>query len=445
MIPRGTRDDYLRILRDELVPALGCTDPIAIAFASATARELLGTMPDRIEMRCSGNIIKNARAVTVPNTGGMKGIETAAIAGVLAAEALAAGALAAEALAPAGNQRVARLGLRILETMPSDAIDRLRVLRASGMCSTLLAKGTDNLHIHVKLFAGESVAEVVVSTTYTGIVRMVKDGAIVFEKAETGSRGADESGDRRLLNVRDIIEFSETVDLDEVRPVISNQIERNTAISDEGLSRNYGMDVGRTLLKIYGNDVRTRAKARAAAGSDARMSGCSMPVVINSGSGNQGLTASLPVVEYAKELKIGEDRMHRALVLSNLIAIHQKTRIGSLSAYCGAVCAACGSGAAIAWMDGGSYEEICGTITNTIANIGGMVCDGAKPSCAAKIASAVDAAIMAWHLSAEGKVFGPGEGLVKDDIESTIESVGRMGSIGMKGTDAEILDIMIGA
>ena len=435
MIPRTVYDDYLSILRSELVPALGCTDPIAVAFASATARELLGTMPDHMELRCSGNIIKNVKGVTVPNTGGQKGMDTAAIAGILAAEATAL----------AGGPSVAELELRILETMPGDTIDRVRTLRESGMCSTRLATGMDKLYIHAKLFAGESVAEVVVSKTYTGIVRMVKDGTTVFEKAKAGPQVVEEGGNRESLNVKDIIEFSETVDLDEVRSMISSQVKLNSAISDEGLSRPYGVDVGKTLLKIYGNDVRTRAKARAAAGSDARMSGCSMPVVINSGSGNQGLTVSLPVIEYAKEFKVGEDRMYRALVLSNLIAIHQKTRMGSLSAYCGAVCAAGGSGAAIAWLDGRSYEEISGTITNTIANIGGMVCDGAKPSCAAKIASAVDAAIMGWHLSAEGKVFGSGEGLVKDDIESTIESVGRMGCVGMKETDTEILNIMIGS
>ena len=246
------------------------------------------------------------------------------------------------------------------------------------------------------------------------------------------------------LNVRDILEFADTVDLSLVEVTLSAQVEMNSAISDEGLRGDYGVSVGKTLLKDFGDDVRTRARARAAAGSDARMSGCSLPVVINSGSGNQGMTVSLPVIEYAKELGASREKLLRALVVSNLVAIHQKRRIGRLSAYCGAVSAACGSGAGIAYLYGGGYEEISDTIINTIANIGGMVCDGAKPSCAAKIASAVDAAIMAYHMSAEGKVFAEGEGLVEGGVEGTIDRIGRMGRVGMKSTDLEILAMMLG-
>ena len=250
-------------------------------------------------------------------------------------------------------------------------------------------------------------------------------------------------GDRTLLNIKDIIEFADTVDLGELRGLLANQVKMNTAISEEGLKNNYGVSVGKTLLKYYGDDIKIRAKAKAAAGSDARMSGCSLPVVINSGSGNQGITASIPVIEYAKELKVGEEKLFRALIVSNLTAIHQKELIGKLSAYCGAVSAAAGSGAGITYLHGGGYEEISRTIINTIANVGGMVCDGAKPSCAAKIASAVDAAILGHQLSTQGNVFKDGEGLVKDGVEATIESIGRLGKKGMESTDIEIIDIML--
>lgn len=245
------------------------------------------------------------------------------------------------------------------------------------------------------------------------------------------------------MNVRDILAFADLVKIDDVKEVLDNQIRMNTAISDEGLKGSYGACVGRTLLQVYGNDIKVRAKARAAAGSDARMSGCSLPVVINSGSGNQGMTVSLPVIEYAEELKLSKEKLYRALIVSNLIALRQKKEIGNLSAYCGAVCAACGSGAAITYLHGGGYEEISKTIINTIANVGGIVCDGAKPSCAAKIASSLDAAIMAHHMSVNNHVFGNGEGLVQQDVERTICNIGHVGCVGMKSTDLEILNIML--
>jgi L-cysteine desulfidase len=293
----------------------------------------------------------------------------------------------------------------------------------------------------------------VIRGTHTGLSFVSRNGGTLFEapmKTEgadaggAGAEGAPLSGvEDDELNVREILEFADGVDLSLVRDIISEQIRLNTAISDEGLAHHYGVDVGRTLLEHRGEDLRTRAEARAAAGSDARMSGCSMPVVINSGSGNQGMAASLPVIEYAKGLMLPEEKLYRALIVSNLVAIHQKRQIGRLSAFCGAVSAAAGSGAGISYLCGGGYEEVSDTIVNTIATIGGMVCDGAKPSCAAKIASAVDAAILAHDMSSSGRVFGSGDGLVKGDVEATIASVGRMGRVGMKGTDEEILTIMI--
>jgi len=423
MLTKEVYDNYVAILKSELVPALGCTEPIAIAYAAAKAREVLGKTPKRAEMWCSGNIIKNVKGVTVPNTGSLKGIEAAAIAGIVGGKV--------------------EMGLQVLEGIGDENIIEIKRLLKEDFCSTHLVEGVENLFIVAKVFADNESAEVCIKTSHTNICKITKNGEVIFEKNDSDDEGAQCQGDRSLLNIKDILEFADTVNLADVRQVLSNQIRMNTAISDEGLKNQYGVSVGKTLLKCYGNDIKIRAKARAAAGSDARMSGCSMPVVINSGSGNQGMTVSLPVIEYAKELGVSEEKLLRALLVSNLTAIHQKTAIGRLSAYCGAVSAACGSGAAITYLHGGKYEDISRTIVNTIANVGGIVCDGAKPSCAAKIASAVDAAIMAHYLSTNDKVFGHDEGLVKKDVEETIESVGRMGSKGMKNTDVEILKIMI--
>lgn len=438
MIATETYSNYLAILKSELVPALGCTEPIAVAYAAAKARVALGAMPERAELRCSGNIIKNVKGVTVPNTGGLKGVAAAAVAGVVGGDA--------------------EKGLEVLAGMGPAEIEETGRLLAAGFCSVRLAEGVEGLFIEARVFAGKDSAEVVIEGTHTNVSRVSRNGELLAGAAPgpgpgpaatcgdaSGPPPAAGKGDRKSLNVRDILEFAQAVRLCDVGELIAGQVRMNSAISDEGLSRHYGVDVGKTLLKCFGGDVKTRAKARAAAGSDARMSGCAMPVVINSGSGNQGMTASLPVIEYAKEFGASEERLCRALVLSNLVAIHQKTTIGRLSAYCGAVSAACGAGAGITYLSGGGYEEISRTIINTIANVGGMVCDGAKPSCAAKIASAVDAAIMAHHLSAEGKVFGEGEGLVMGGVEGTIASVGRMGGVGMRATDLEVLRIMTGS
>ncbi|MDP3179095.1 MAG: L-serine ammonia-lyase, iron-sulfur-dependent, subunit alpha, partial [Spirochaetaceae bacterium] len=352
MLTKERSDAFIAILREELVSALGCTEPIAIAYAAAVARKILGRMPQRMEISCSGNIVKNVKGVKVPNTGGLKGIQAAGIAGLVAGDP--------------------DRGLEVLENVrPSDYPEIERLL-AEGLCSVSLAEGVENLYILVRVFSGVDRAELRIEYSHMNVVHAARNGIPVDKPASAAAlqgMTVSKSGHDRhatLLDVESILEFARTVDLRELEPILSAQIALNTAISDEGLAHSYGADVGKTLLKYRGNDVRTRAAARPAAGSDARMSGCSLPVVINSGSGNQGLTVSLPVVEYAKEMGAPREALLRALVLSNLTAIHQKALIGKLSAFCGAVSAACGSGAGIALLRGGGYERICDTITNTL-------------------------------------------------------------------------------
>ncbi len=424
---------YIAILREELVPALGCTEPIAVAYAAARARDILGKRPEGIVMTCSGNIIKNVKGVMVPNTGGLKGIEAAAIAGIVGGDA--------------GKV------LEVLQSVRPEHLEAIRALMAGAYCEVRLQEGVENLYIQAEVAAGEEKATVRIEGSHTNIVFEERNGVVLKDLETEESKVPDDvdadfagpvlSAHGAALNVRDILEFASTVAISDIEKVITDQISMNEAISDEGMAKPYGADVGKSLLKHRGQDVRTRAVARSAAGSDARMSGCAMPVVINSGSGNQGMTVSLPVIEFAGEMGATKESLYRALVLSNLIAIHQKLQIGKLSAYCGAVSAACGSGAGIAYLRGGDYELICDTITNTLANVSGIVCDGAKPSCAAKIASAVDAAIMAQDMAFDGKSFKAGDGLVTEDVEGTISNIGRMGKLGMKSTDVEILNMMI--
>lgn len=419
-------DAYVAILKTELVPALGCTEPIAIAFAAAKARDVLGSFPEKIQVDASGNIVKNVQGVTVPNSGGLKGIDVAATLGAIGGDA--------------------ESGLEALSKITEEQIKKTKQLVDSGFCTCSLVDGKDNLYIRVTAKSGGDTAVVVVSEKHTNIVYVEKNGKVLIDVKSTGVKNdAGNEANKSLLSVRDIIRFADEVNIDDVRAVIERQIEYNTAISKEGLAREYGARIGRTLEKLYDkNDVRVRARAAAAAGSDARMSGCPLPVVINSGSGNQGMTVSLPVIEYAKEWNVPHDKLIRALVLANLIALLQKRYIGSLSAFCGAVCAATGAGCGITYLHGGDEDAVARTITNTLADVGGIVCDGAKPSCAAKIASAVDAAILGFELgSHEGVAFKSGEGLVKESAEDTIRSFGRMGRDGMRSTDTEILHIML--
>ena len=415
-------DTFLQVLSKELIPALGCTEPIAIAYAAAKARQVLGQMPEGIHLWCSGNIIKNVKGVAVPNADGMKGVDTAAILGVVGGDA--------------------DRELEVLQAVTPEHLEETRRLLNSGFCTCSLQENVANLHIRAEVFAGEHTASVTIINRHTLITEIKKDGKVLFREEPVAQ--SEDAPDWDQWSVADIVEFAETVDLKKVKSLLDGQIELNCAISGAGLRRPFGAQIGRTLLEVCENTVWTRAKARAAAASDARMGGCSLPVVINSGSGNQGLTVSLPVIEYAEHLKVSQEKLYRALLISNLTSIFQKHYIGSLSAFCGAVTAAAGCGAAITWLHGGTLENICDTIANTVANVGGMVCDGAKASCAAKIASAVDAAIMAHHLSMRGLKFQPGEGIIQNDPQQTIRSLGYIGRVGMKHTDVEILNLMLG-
>jgi len=414
-------DNYIKILKGELILAMGCTEPIAIAFTSAKAREVLGQMPDRMIIRCSGNIIKNVKGVVVPNSGGQKGVEVAAILGVVAGKA--------------------DLELQVISQVKQEDIDKTRTLCSQEICRSELEEGEENLFIRAELTAGQETAAVEVRIKHNHIAKIEKNGQVVFEQPDIATQ---ESGDKSKLNIKDILQFANEVNLDDVREIISRQIKYNSAISEEGLTHKWSAQVGLTLLKSGSNDVRTRARAAAAAGSDARMNGCALPVVINSGSGNQGITCTMPVVVYAEEMGADEDVLYRALVLSNLLSMHQKRYIGNLSAYCGAVSAGAAAACGIAYLNGADYDVIGKTIINALGNVGGIVCDGAKASCAAKISSAVDAGIMGYEMAKRDLVFPFGEGIVGNNYEKTIQNIGRMGREGMKSTDVEILNIMIG-
>lgn len=416
---------YIDILRSELVPALGCTEPGAIAYASAKAAATLGHFPEHIDIRCSGNIVKNVKGVVVPNSGGLRGIEAAAVLGAVAGKE------------NAENQ------LEVLDCVTEADIEKTKKLLAEDFCRCGLQEGESNLYIDVTVNAGEETARVVVKDNHTNIILIEKNGKTIFEKASKEEKVSLEEK-KELLTVRGIIAFADTAAIEDVKDILDHQINANLAIAEEGLTNSYGAAVGKTLIENYGDDIKIRAKAKAAAGSDARMGGSSMPVVINSGSGNQGITVTVPVVEYARELGAGDDKMYRALLISNLISIHIKSFIGKLSAFCGAVSAACGSGAAITYLHGGGFDEISSTIVNTVGNVGGIVCDGAKASCAAKIASALDAAILAHNMTEKNRHFCEGEGLVDRDIEKTIANIGHVGKEGMRETDTEILHLMIG-
>lgn len=403
-----------------MITALGCTEPIAIAYAAAKAREVLGEFPERALVRCSGNIVKNVKSVTVPNSGGMVGIEIAAILGIV------------------GGDADARL--EVLSGITDEHRARAKELLGSDFCKCQLATGVDNLYVDVTVSTSAHTAQVIVMNRHTFITKVVKDGEVIFEHVPLTRKSA---GDDVGLTMKGILEFAETVDIQDIEDVIGHQVRLNTAISKEGLTGNYGAKIGYLLRASRPNDVAIRAISAASAGSDARMSGCALPVVINSGSGNQGMTVSLPVLEYAKELGASQERTYRALVISNLVSIHIKKNIGDLSAFCGAVSAACGAGAAITYLYGGTLEQISNTVINTLANVGGIICDGAKASCAAKIASSVNAAILAHTMSMAGIVFQREEGIVADDVESTIKSMGHIGSKGMADTDVEILRVML--
>lgn len=413
---------YVQILKEELVPAMGCTEPIALAYAAAMARRVLGALPDKVVIGASGSIIKNVKSVIVPNTDHLKGIPAAAAAGIVAGDPD-----------------------RELEVIAEVNHDQIQAMRDFLDQAEITVEHVDNgitFDIIVTLYKGDSYAKVRIANYHTNIVLIEKDGKIL---QETEVQGESEEGltDRSLLDMESIWDFANTVDIEDVREVLDRQISYNMAIAEEGIKGDYGANIGSVLLDMEGTNVRVRAKAMAAAGSDARMNGCELPVIINSGSGNQGITASVPVIVYAKELGVSEEKLYRALTLSNLTAIHQKTPIGRLSAYCGAVSAAAGAGAGMMYLMGGSLDEISRVIAYTIANVGGIICDGAKSSCAAKITSAVEAALLAIHLTQKNRGFGSGEGVVKDTIAETVAGVSTIAREGMQTTDEVILDVMV--
>jgi len=414
---------YVEILKRELVCAMGCTEPIAIAYCAAVVRKALGMLPSEIDVAASGNIIKNVKSVIVPNTGGLRGIEAAAAIGALAGDAEA--------------------GLQVVSHVTPDEIAALPGYMEQTAFSISAAESEFLLDIEVTVRANGHFATVRAVQEHTNIVLVETDAGVLFSKDPDEDTGKDEGApDYTLLNVADICEFADTCELDDVRPILERQLSCNCAIAEEGLRGNYGAGIGKVLLTAYGDDVRTRARAYAAAASDARMNGCDLPVVINSGSGNQGITASLPVYVYAKELGASEEKLFRALLVSNLVTLHEKTGIGRLSAYCGAVSAGAGAGAGITYLHGGGCREISHTIVNALAVTSGIVCDGAKSSCAAKIAMAVEAGILGFEMFNCGKQFYGGDGLVAKGVENSIANFSRLGRIGMRETDKEIIRMM---
>ena len=412
---------YLEILRRELICAMGCTEPIALAYCAAVARSTLGALPDRITVEVSGNIIKNVKSVVVPNTGGKRGMAAAVCIGVLGGDPEA--------------------GLEVISHVSDDAKGRLDSYMKKTTTKICPLTSEHLLDMIVTVYSGPSYAKVRIAKEHTNIVLIERDGKVLLEKDLSVSAGSDDMPDYSLLTVEDIYDFADTCDLHDVREILDRQIEMNTAIAEEGLRHDYGANIGKVLLKT-GSDLKTRAKAYAAAGSDARMNGSEMPVVICSGSGNQGLTASLPVIVYAGELKVQQEKLYRALLISNLVTIHAKTSIGRLSAYCGAVSAGAGAGSGIAYLYGADARDIAHTIVNTLAVTSGIVCDGAKSSCAAKIATAVETGIFGYEMFKHGQQFYAGDGLVVKGVENSIANFGRLAREGMRETDLEIIRMM---
>lgn len=420
---KNTYKLYIKILEEELVAAMGCTEPIAIAFAAARAREVLGEEPIKVSAKCSGNIIKNAMCVTVPNTDGLVGIKASTIVGIVAGDA--------------------DKELEVISKVTKEDIEKTKKLMDKDYCTIENLESPIQLHIQIEVESENHSAMVEIKYAHNNITKIIKDNKVIFEAEESEDKYLGVFVDRKILNVKDIYEFANTVDLKDIKKLIDKQIKFNMDIANEGLTGNYGVGIGKVLLNTGDGSVVTKMKAYAAAASEARMSGSAMPVMTNSGSGNQGMTASIPVIIYAKEKNLSEEMMYRGLIFSNMLTIHQKTGIGRLSAFCGAVVAGCAIGAAITYLENGTLEQIEKTIVNTLANISGIVCDGAKPSCGAKIATSIDAGMMGHYIAMTDKGYDYNTGILKNDIEETIKVIGRLGKEGMKHTDEEILEIML--
>ncbi len=421
MLDKKTASDFLAILTEELIPAMGCTEPISLAYASAKAREVLGSLPESITAYCSGNIIKNVRCVTIPNSGGMTGIETACALGAFGGDAT----------------RV----MEVLEAVTPETREAAKRFMAEGRCGVEYLDSEIPLHFIIEMKAGTNSVLVEVRYSHINIVRIIRNGEDVYRSDVVIEEAL--MADRSALSVENIKEFADTVDISLVKAMFDRQIQCNMDIAYEGMSGGYGLGIGQVIREAYPESVVTRMKAYAAAASEARMDGCDMPVIINSGSGNQGIASSVPVIVYAREKAIPKEKLYRALVFSGLLTIYQKEFIGKLSAFCGAVSATCAAGAAITYIDGGTVKQIKDTIDNTLADIPGIICDGAKTSCAAKIASALDAAMLAHSLAMRGKTYEAFTGILKEDAGETISCVGYIGKVGMKQTDKEIVRLML--
>lgn len=418
--------NYVNILKEELVPALGCTEPIALAYAAAKARQVLGAEPEKIVAECSGNIVKNVKGVIVPNSGNLIGINAAAIVGALGGDA--------------------DMALEVLHDVPPEAIKRTKKLVNTDYCEVKLLHTTHTLHIKMHCFKGKDSSMVEIRDLHNNIVCIEKNGKVVqIQQSESDARGKyyGVMTDRSVLNFGDILEFAQQVNIDDVRELISRQIKYNSAISKEGMTGNYGVAIGPTILACNCDSIFTKMKARTAAGSEARMGGCILPVITNSGSGNQGITSSIPLVVFAEEEGIDDDTLYRSLVLSNLMTIYQKAQIGRMSAFCAAVSSATSVAAALTFMRGGTDCQVSMAVQNSLANAAGIICDGAKVSCAAKIATSLDSGFLAHQLAMQTKQYEADTGIIKKSLDDTIKSVGRMAAEGMRTTDIEILDIML--
>lgn len=412
---------YIAILKEELIPAMGCTEPIAIAYGAAYARDLLGGLPERLDIAVSGNLIKNAKSVVVPGTGGMRGIKAAAAAGVIAGQ----------------TERLLEVISQASEQQQKD----IKAYAEERDIAISLCEGGLTFDYIVTAYLGEDTARVRIANYHTNVVLAEKNGRRLIDRP-VASDDDTELTDRSLLNLDDILDFATTAQIEDLAALLDTQIAYNTAIAEEGLRGDYGAAVGRMLLESGDDRAELKARAKAAAASDARMNGCELPVVIVSGSGNQGITASVPVIEFARARQTSHEQLLRALAISNLLTIHQKTGIGRLSAFCGAVSAGAGAAAAVCWLEGGTRDQIAQTLINALATSSGMVCDGAKSSCAAKIALSVESGFTGWQMAMRGRGFLPGDGIVGECVEETIANVGRMGQDGMRETDREILRIM---
>lgn len=422
MLTEQRKNVFLEILKEELIPAMGCTEPISLAYAAAKARQILGTAPEQIIAKCSGNMIKNVRCVQIPNSAGMVGIEAAVTLGAFGGD----------------SER----NMEVLETVTEEHRQMVREFVKQGNCQVEYLDSDIPLHFIIEEYAGKDVISVEVRYSHINLYAICKNGKALLQKA--ANQEEVYRTDRSELSIDNIKEFADQVELEAIKPIFERQIRCNMDIAYEGMAGNYGLGIGKVIRASYAESALTRMKAYAAAASEARMEGCDMPVIINSGSGNQGIASSVPVIVYARENSIPQEKLYRALAFSSLLTIHQKEFIGKLSAFCGAVSASCASGAAITYIVGGTITQIKNTIDNTLANIPGIICDGAKASCAAKIATSLDAAMMAHYLAMQGKSYSAFTGILKEGAEETISCVGYIGKVGMHQTDKDIIKMMLG-